>query len=153
MVDTRICRKVDETFWARLVEHLSHFSSAREVDALVAVATVASETRQPRLLEAHVAVVVDDFEVDDLVAALDTPLCDIEADESGGSGEEMANSTRIDVAAAGSRSGRAIEARRAHHRRTRRSSVCRITTASVATLRRSRYDRFIASFRGMTSRR
>src|SRR3546814_18735845 len=59
-----------------------------EIELDEAEARLAFELRKTRVLEAHVVVVVDDVEADDLVTARKQALCGMQADESGAYGAE-----------------------------------------------------------------
>ena len=84
----RLRRQVDHAF--RLVggERRLHRRAVGQVRLHVDVVRVVDETRQPRLLEGDVVVVVQVVETDDRIAPRQQYLGHVRTDETGGTGDQ-----------------------------------------------------------------
>ena len=84
----RLRGEVDHALELLAGEQLGHARAVREVELDEAEPRQLLQQLEPRELEAHVVVVVEVVEPDDLVAALEELAGRVVADEAGGAGDE-----------------------------------------------------------------
>ncbi|MNE21338.1 hypothetical protein D3C80_1144930 [compost metagenome] len=70
-------------------KQLRHGDPVGEIEAFKAKAGQGAEPREARLLQAHLVVVVEIVDADHLMTVVAEPLRHMEADESGGTGDQI----------------------------------------------------------------
>ena len=90
----RLGGEIDHMARLRLGEDGGHAVTVGQVELQVAIAGVALQDREPRGLQLGIVVGIEAVEAHDLVAALEQPAAEVEADEAGRAGDQ----NRQDVA-------------------------------------------------------
>src|SRR5258708_5502288 len=95
VANARLRGKIDDTLRLRVFENATNPFRVGDVETLETKAGSAAQTRQARLFQLRIVVVVEIIDADDLVAACEQALCDVITDETGCAGDEDLQNRRI----------------------------------------------------------